>query len=152
MVHEQNFKDLLSSTCLTSSERRVLDLELKVMRAQILSPMGITFCHWILCFHVVKTLMPILAFSYSFWKTRLSKSKTVLPGNFGFSCLFGSVLQQFYWTSNPKWKADWCVETMNIYTEPHSHALNLSVCRLFNWVFFILHKVGNIGIKRFPKL
>ena len=32
VVHEQKFKDLLSSTCLTSSERRVLDLESEVMR------------------------------------------------------------------------------------------------------------------------
>ena len=30
MVHEQKFKDLLSSTCQVSVERRVLDLESKV--------------------------------------------------------------------------------------------------------------------------
>ena len=30
MVHEQKFKDLLSSTCQISSERRVLDLESEV--------------------------------------------------------------------------------------------------------------------------
>ena len=32
VVHEQKFQDLLSSTCLTSSERIVLDLESEVMR------------------------------------------------------------------------------------------------------------------------
>ena len=31
VVHEQKFKDPLSSTCQVSSERRVLDLELEVM-------------------------------------------------------------------------------------------------------------------------
>ena len=35
MVHEQKFKDLLSSTCLTSSERRMLDLESEVMRGPV---------------------------------------------------------------------------------------------------------------------
>ena len=32
VVDEQKFKDLLSSTCLTISERRMLDLESEVMR------------------------------------------------------------------------------------------------------------------------
>ena len=32
VVHEQKFKDLVSSTCLTSSDRRLLDLESEVMR------------------------------------------------------------------------------------------------------------------------
>ena len=32
VVHEQKFKDLLSSTCQVSVERRVLDLEYEVMR------------------------------------------------------------------------------------------------------------------------
>ena len=32
VVDEQKFKDLLSSTCLTSSERKMLDLESEVMR------------------------------------------------------------------------------------------------------------------------
>ena len=32
MVHEQKFKDLLSSTCQISVERIVLDLESEVMR------------------------------------------------------------------------------------------------------------------------
>ena len=32
VVHEQKFKDLVSSTCLTSSERRVLDLKSEVQR------------------------------------------------------------------------------------------------------------------------
>ena len=32
MVHEQKFKDLLSSTCQVSVERRLLDLESEAMR------------------------------------------------------------------------------------------------------------------------
>ena len=32
VVYEQTFNDLLSSTCLISSERRVLDLESEIMR------------------------------------------------------------------------------------------------------------------------
>ena len=42
MVHEQRFKDVLSSTCQISVERIVLDLESEV-------------------FHIVKPPMPILA-------------------------------------------------------------------------------------------
>ena len=45
MVHEQKFKDLLSSTCQVGLERIVLDLESEV--AWVLFPLGITFCHWI---------------------------------------------------------------------------------------------------------
>ena len=40
MVHEQKFKDLPSSTCLTSSERIVSDLESEVMRGQGSIPTG----------------------------------------------------------------------------------------------------------------
>ena len=47
VVYEQKFKDLLSSTCQISSERRGLDLELEVQgfntRCQTL---GLTFCYW----------------------------------------------------------------------------------------------------------
>ena len=60
VMHEQKFKDLLSSTCLTSLERRLLDLE-----SEVLTPPGVTLCHWDFCFHAVQTKMPILAFSYS---------------------------------------------------------------------------------------
>ena len=45
MVHEQKFKDLLSSTCQVSVERIVLDLESEA--AWVLFPPGVTFCHWI---------------------------------------------------------------------------------------------------------
>ena len=65
MVHEQKFKDPLGSTCLTNSERRVLDLESEVMRGlgsistrgNILSP------HFF--FSRSKTSDAKLAFSYS---------------------------------------------------------------------------------------
>ena len=57
VVHEQKFKDLLSSTCQDGVERIVLDLESEA--AWVLFLPGVTFCHWIF-FHVVKPLMPIL--------------------------------------------------------------------------------------------
>ena len=47
VMHEQKFKDLLSSTWQVSVERRVLDFESEVMRGRVLFPLGITFCHWI---------------------------------------------------------------------------------------------------------
>ena len=73
VVHEQKFKDLLSSTCQVSVERIVLDMESEAMsglgsyptRNNILS---LDF------FHVVKPLMPILALlpiSCNLWKTPL---------------------------------------------------------------------------------
>ena len=40
VVHEQKFKDLLSGTCLTSSERIVLDLESEVLRGKGSIPTG----------------------------------------------------------------------------------------------------------------
>ena len=40
VVHEQKFKDLLSSTCQVSVERIVLDLE---WEARVLFPLGVTF-------------------------------------------------------------------------------------------------------------
>ena len=45
VVHEQKFKDLLSSTCQVSVERIVLDLESEA--AWVLFPPGVTFCYWI---------------------------------------------------------------------------------------------------------
>ena len=45
MVHEQKFKDLLSSTCQVRVGRIVLDLESEA--AWVLFPLGVTFCHWI---------------------------------------------------------------------------------------------------------
>ena len=55
--HEQKFKDLLSSTCLTSSERRLFDLESEVMRGLGSIPTG-NFVTGFFCFHAVKTKMP----------------------------------------------------------------------------------------------
>ena len=62
MVHEQKFKDLLSSTCQVSPEIIVLDLESEVMRGPGSIPTGgkILLLDFF-CFHVVKPLMPILA-------------------------------------------------------------------------------------------
>ena len=45
VVHEQEFKDLLSGTCQVSVERIVLDLESEA--AWVLFPLGVTFCHLI---------------------------------------------------------------------------------------------------------
>ena len=58
MVHEQKFKDLLSSTFQVSPERILLDLESEVMRGPGSIPTGF---NRIFCFYVVKLLMPILA-------------------------------------------------------------------------------------------
>ena len=44
-MHEQKFRDLLSSTCQVSVERIVLDLESEA--AWVLFPPQVTFCHWI---------------------------------------------------------------------------------------------------------
>ena len=67
-MHEQKFKDPLSSTCPLSSERIVLDLKSEVHeRPGFYHDWGsITTGGNILpmdffCFHVVKPLMPILA-------------------------------------------------------------------------------------------
>ena len=58
MVHEQKFKDLLSSTCQVSVERIALNLVSEVMRGQgSISTRG----NILDLFHVVKPLMPILA-------------------------------------------------------------------------------------------
>ena len=72
MVHEQKFKDLLSSTYQVSVERSMLDLESEVQWFNT---------HWgnimfleIFCFHIVTPLMPILAllpFSFNYEKPRI---------------------------------------------------------------------------------
>ena len=59
MVHEQKFKDLLSSTCQVSIERIVLDLESVVMRGPGSIPTGGNILS-LDFFHVVKPLMSIL--------------------------------------------------------------------------------------------
>ena len=59
MVHEQKFKDLLSSTCQVSVERIVLDLESEFMRGLCSTPNGGNILS-LDFFHVVKPLMPIL--------------------------------------------------------------------------------------------
>ena len=60
MVHEQKFKDLLSSTCQVSVERIVLDLESEVMRVPGSIPTGGNILS-LDFFHVVKPLMPLLS-------------------------------------------------------------------------------------------
>ena len=63
MVHEQKFKDLLSSTCQVSVERIVLDLESEAMRDLGSIPTGCKILSLdFFCFHAVKMKMPILAF------------------------------------------------------------------------------------------
>ena len=50
-MHKQTFNSLLSSTCLISLERIVMDLESKVnerLRGSILT--RVTFCYWIFSF------------------------------------------------------------------------------------------------------
>ena len=50
VVHEQKFKDLLSSTCQVSPEGIVLDLESEVMRGPGSIPTGSNIFHWIFLF------------------------------------------------------------------------------------------------------
>ena len=50
VVHEQKFKDLLSSTCLTSSERRLMDLESEVKKR----PRGNIFAAGFFLFSCIK--------------------------------------------------------------------------------------------------
>ena len=65
VVYKHKFKDLLSSTFLTSLERRLLDLESEVMRGPGSIPTrGIIFVTGFFWFSV-KTKIPILAFSCS---------------------------------------------------------------------------------------
>ena len=73
VVHEQKFKDLLSSTCQVSVERSMLDLESEIQWFN--TQWGNILLVDIFCFHKVKSLMPILALlsiSYNYEKTRLS--------------------------------------------------------------------------------
>ena len=63
VVHEQKFKDLLSSTFQVSVERIVLDLESEAMRDLGSIPtVGNILSLEFFCFHVVTTKMPQLAF------------------------------------------------------------------------------------------
>ena len=50
VVHEQKFKNLLSSTWVTSSERIVLDLDSEVMRGSCSIPTRGNIFHWIFMF------------------------------------------------------------------------------------------------------
>ena len=50
MVHEQKFKDLLSSTWQVTVETIVLDLESEVMRGPGSIPTGGNIFHWIFLF------------------------------------------------------------------------------------------------------
>ena len=63
VVHEKKFKGLLSSTCLTSSEGRLLDLESEVIRGLgSISTVSNILSLDIFCIHTVETKMPILGF------------------------------------------------------------------------------------------
>ena len=81
-MHEQKFKDLLSSTCQVSPERIVLDLESEIMTGPGSIPTGVLFVTGIFCFHAVKSVMPILALLptlFNYEKTQLlTKSDKVV--------------------------------------------------------------------------
>ena len=62
MVHEQKFKDLLSSTCQVSVESIVLDLESEALRGLGSIPTGGNILSLEFFFHIVKTEIPKLAF------------------------------------------------------------------------------------------
>ena len=56
MVHEQKFKDRLSSTCQVSPDRIAFDLESEVMRDPGSIPTwGVNIFHWIFLFSRCKT-------------------------------------------------------------------------------------------------
>ena len=71
VVHEQKFKDILSSTCQANSENRVLNLESKVLG--LILTMGNIF-HWIFLFsHSIASDANIGVISnvVCLWKTQL---------------------------------------------------------------------------------
>ena len=72
VVHDQKFKDLLSSTCQVSVERSMLDLESEVQWFN--TYWGNILLLEFFCFHIVKPLMPILALlpiSFNYEKPRM---------------------------------------------------------------------------------
>ena len=79
MLHEQKFKDLLSSTCQVSVERGVVDLESEAMRGPVSIPTGDDILS-LEFFYLVKSLMPMLALltiSSNLRKNRLPVSVNV---------------------------------------------------------------------------
>ena len=80
MVHEQKFKDLLSSTCQISSERIVLDLESEVMRGPGSIPTGSNIFLWIILFSHSKASaanIGIIAILVHFEKTLFTLKKSI---------------------------------------------------------------------------
>ena len=72
VVHEQKFKDLLSSTCQVSVERIVLDWNQRLWEAHVLFPLGVTFCHCIFfLFSRSKDENATIGISVHMWKTLL---------------------------------------------------------------------------------
>ena len=89
VVHKQKFKDLLSSTWLTGSERRVLDLESEVMRClgsmltegNIFS-LGFLFSHSGACYASIDIIANVVCL----WKTRFHLNST--REDYKIVCLF----------------------------------------------------------------
>ena len=77
----------LTSKCQISPNRIVLDLESEVMRGLGSIPTGGNIFHWIFfCFHVVKSLMPILALLptlFNYKKNSNSRSTAVFRMRLG---------------------------------------------------------------------
>ena len=103
MVHDQKFKDLLSSTCQVSLQRIVLDLESEVMRGPGSIITGGNILYWTFCFHVEKPLMPILAVlpMLCVCENPKSESSCGFCGERGWGetppkALFNSVIQYYY--------------------------------------------------------
>ena len=79
VVHKQKFKDLLSSTCLVSPERIMLDLQSEVLRGPVSIPTDCSIFHCFFCFHIAKPLMPIAihsCFSYFVLEFKQSNEKS----------------------------------------------------------------------------
>ena len=76
VVHEQKFKDLLSSTWQVSVERRVLNLESEAMGGPGSIPTGGNIFHWVFLFSCSKASaanIGILAILVHFEKTLILK-------------------------------------------------------------------------------
>ena len=52
--NKRQFKNVPSSICLDSLERRMVDVPISILTE-------VTFYYWIFCFHMVKPLVPLLS-------------------------------------------------------------------------------------------
>ena len=103
VVHEQKFKDLLSSTCQICVERIVLDLESEVMRGLSSIPTaGNILPLEFFCFHAVKTKMPISGISLRMWKKPITHVQRHMQYHIALVRVICLVLQLFVHVHSPQ--------------------------------------------------